>query len=556
MRTLRQCLFDCDLALLRAIAAQWSIDLPSNRHDDALNLLSAHMADAAAHHEVWGALSPTEQEALAALKAVGGALPTGAFARRWGEIRPLGPGRLERERPWEAPASLAEALWYRGLIFKAFDQGPGGMQEVVFIPQELQAMIEAPDAQEHVTLNAITAPETVHPSSAQLVDDLCSLVAFVHATTIHTALDQPWPERHLQTLKRQLRDADTIRLDLLMHLAAHLALVKPDARPLRPDPQTATAWLQAPTLQQQRSLFEGWLNSGAWNDLWRVPTLRCEDTGSWHNDPLAARRAVLDVLVRLDTGGWYRLDDLIEHIRAASPDFQRPGGDYGIWYIRDAATNQYLKGFESWDKVEGALLRFIVAGPLHWLGMVDLDADRIAFCVTPVGRWLIAQGDAPMPSEETTFTVHLNGQVDVSAARRYDRFQLARVAEWVASGETYTYRVTPASLERARAQRIAPERIIEFLGRTSGMAVPESLAGALRRWGTRGTEAWAQEAIVLRVARPELLDELAESPRTRQYLRETVSSTVALVNRRDWPELLAALLEMGILPEVKAELGN
>jgi hypothetical protein len=57
----------------------------------------------------------------------------------------------------------------------------------------------------------------------------------------------------------------------------------------------------------------------------------------------------------------------------------------------------------------------------------------------------------------------------------------------------------------------------------------------------------------LRVARPELLDQLTESPRTRKYIRETVSSTVALVAPRDWPELTSALFEMGILPEVKVE---
>jgi hypothetical protein len=252
---------------------------------------------------------------------------------------------------------------------------------------------------------------------------------------------------------------------------------------------------------------------------------------------------------------WYRLEDLVATIRETFPDFQRPGGDYNTWYIRDAATREYLRAFESWAQVEGALLRFIVGGPLHWLGVADVDANGAAFCVTGIGYWMLGLhvGDVPPSSDDTTFVVRENGQVEVSASRRYDRFQLARVADWVASGETYTYQVTPSSLERARSQRITPERIIDFLGRTSGAPVPESLAGALRRWAAHGTEAWAQQAVVLRVARPELLDQLAGSPRTRQYIRETVSSTVALVAPSDWPDLLHALFEMGILPEVKVE---
>jgi hypothetical protein len=55
----------------------------------------------------------------------------------------------------------------------------------------------------------------------------------------------------------------------------------------------------------------------------------------------------------------------------------------------------------------------------------------------------------------------------------------------------------------------------------------------------------------LRVARPELLEQITDSPRTRKYIRETVSSTAALVDPSDWPEMLVALLEMSILPEVK-----
>jgi hypothetical protein len=264
-----------------------------------------------------------------------------------------------------------------------------------------------------------------------------------------------------------------------------------------------------------------------------------------------ARQEVLDTLAKLEVGAWYRVDNLVTFIHETSPDFQRPGGDYDTWYIRDAATNQYLRGFESWDQVEGALLRFIVSGPLHWLGVVVIDTDGTAFSVTAIGYWVLSAyaGDAPALEESTSFIIQAEGQVQVSAPRRYDRFQLARVADWVESGETYTYCITPSSLERAKMQRITPERIIEFLERTSKSPVPELLAGALRRWSARGTEAWAQEAIALRVARPELLDQLMNSPRTRKFIRETVSSTVALVAPRDWPELFDALFEMGILPD-------
>jgi hypothetical protein len=33
------------------------------------------------------------------------------------------------------------------------------------------------------------------------------------------------------------------------------------------------------------------------------------------------------------SSAWYRLEDFVAAIREASPDFQRPGGDYDTWYI-------------------------------------------------------------------------------------------------------------------------------------------------------------------------------------------------------------------------------
>ena len=37
----------------------------------------------------------------------------------------------------------------------------------------------------------------------------------------------------------------------------------------------------------------------------------------------------------------------------------------------------YLRGFSTWDEVDGALVRFLITGPMHWLGLVDLAAPRL-----------------------------------------------------------------------------------------------------------------------------------------------------------------------------------
>ena len=136
---------------------------------------------------------------------------------------------------------------------------------------------------------------------------------------------------------------------------------------LRPT-RAAVDWLRQDREVQLRALADAW-SASSWNDLCHTPGLRCEGSG-WQNDPIAARTALLDHLPRDER--WYRLDDLVALIRENDPDFQRPEGNYDTWYIRDVTSSAYLRGFGSWDEVEGRLLRFLVGGPMYWLGLSEV----------------------------------------------------------------------------------------------------------------------------------------------------------------------------------------
>jgi hypothetical protein len=126
MLTLARALVDYDFDLLQAIAAQWDLDLTSSDRGLAAEELAAAMLDPKAAYSTWERLGEEAQEALSDLLANDGRLPFAHFARRYGEIRPMGPARRERERPWAAPASITELLFYRGLIVRAFEQSSAG----------------------------------------------------------------------------------------------------------------------------------------------------------------------------------------------------------------------------------------------------------------------------------------------------------------------------------------------------------------------------------------------------------------------------------------------
>ncbi|HIQ02671.1 MAG TPA: hypothetical protein EYH30_11250, partial [Anaerolineales bacterium] len=137
--TLEQCLVESDPARLEVIARLWGLESLPKRRREATAALAERMLASGELEQVWTALPPEERAALTALQMAGGTTPWPTFTRRWGQVRTMGPGRMARERPWETPVSPAEGLWYRGLLFRTFVEGPTGLYEVALLPQELRA---------------------------------------------------------------------------------------------------------------------------------------------------------------------------------------------------------------------------------------------------------------------------------------------------------------------------------------------------------------------------------------------------------------------------------
>lgn len=142
MRTLEQALFDHELITLRVIGEWWELDLTGADKVACVKALAATLAqlDMLAESSY---LPPEEASALLALAAAGGQIPLGTFSRQHGEVRLMGPGRLEREEPWFDPVSAAEALWYRGFLYRAFDETSDGLVEFYYLPTELNAQFAA-----------------------------------------------------------------------------------------------------------------------------------------------------------------------------------------------------------------------------------------------------------------------------------------------------------------------------------------------------------------------------------------------------------------------------
>jgi hypothetical protein len=208
--------------------------------------------------------------------------------------------------------------------------------------------------------------------------DLGSLLGFVYHEPLRLTPTGHHPD-DLSALAERLqtpfdptdREGQT-RLLLLLHLAQRLGWLRREGTGrIWPRTRLPPFWKKnGPS--SAACFLKAWRGSPEWNDLCRTPELECVEAGLWQNDPLQTRSAVLLLLSHLQPGAWYARTDLIEAVRTVEPDFQRPTGDYDTWYLRSSSTQEFLKGFERWNEVEGALLRFLVRGPLAWLAVLDL----------------------------------------------------------------------------------------------------------------------------------------------------------------------------------------
>ena len=573
MKTLGQSLIDYELPVLRAIADSRAVLLNSLDQSTIINQLIDTLLSPIATAIVVDDLSPAEQEALNFLLKHDGQVEGPRFSRQFGDIRSMGPARLEREQPWQNPINSAEGLWYRGLIFKTFQVTYQGSQEIVYIPTDLLPFLTTKSTPPELTSSSLpivttTTPAVTISSFDRLRENVFRLLIYLQTTPVRLPKESDVPSSDKQALVQTLLsplypfytteevDIKEAELDFLLHLCRRANLLTVAHSRLRPKREATRSWLQATPAQQIEQLHKSWRADPTWNDLWHVPSLVLQQTG-WENSPLLARSKILSFLAQLDlpNSEWFSIDSFVAAIKQTDPDFQRPNSDYESWYIQDQQGN-FLMGFDHWDEVEGALIRYLLTFTLPILGIVDLGSESKtatpdSFCITPVGQAFLSEQpvEVDFPLKPAWLRVDHNFQVRVPAhASLYDRFQLARFARL----ETYEnqraiYQITQASIKRALRNGVTSDQITAFLTRITNNQTPLKVVEAIRGWGTRYATVQLESATLLQLKHEAIAAELRQHPKLGPLLGETINSTTILIPAKHVAQVRRFLIELGYL---------
>lgn len=582
---------------IHIVADLWGLELEANEPEAAAKELCVSLLDTDLLAEILEALNPEAQSALEALVAKNGRIPWAEFTRRFGDIREMGPGKRDREKPHLNPASTAEILFYRALIARAFFNTASGAQEFAFIPDDLLTLMNrnpSRSGQEEREERNEEKDKNLASSLAPSTTDRVPRVDGARAPRVDGAHDASMPVRRSSRATKMLHeDGETGAANLAVqseplgrpaspvekahplpandHLlddsttllaALRLGIEAPETQvPTQvieqllksakiilksgPKPEKVKVFLEASRNEASQMLTDAWLESESFNELRQVPGLTFE--GEWKNQPLVTREFLLNLLDSIPEGKWWSLIAFIRDVKTKYPDFQRPAGDYDSWFIKRAMDGEYLRGFAFWDQVDGALIKYFITGILFWLGQVELAAPEAGAEPT---AFRVKSENAKVISEEEKLVARSNGQVAVPRfAPRAVRYQIARFCEWgeARAGE-YRFIITPSSLKKAGEQGLKVEHLLTLLAKHASGGIPPVLVKALKRWEANGIEARVQTQAILRVSRPGILEELRKSKAAR-FLGEILGPTAVVVKDGAQSKVLAALAELGLLAE-------
>jgi hypothetical protein len=542
MPTISETIQDYEIDQIEMIAEQWGIEDDIDSHKNIKKQVVSILNNRNLFLEVICTLPAREQSALQFILDEGEKIPATQFTRAYGLIREMGAVVREKERPDRSPISVAENLFYKGIIGLSFFNEGDDVKEYIFLPEEFIKFLKSirDDPSRIVTPPTLSEKNVsrVISTSDILLDQICSLLA---------ALRGGIP------LNEFSRFIPLPRIHFLSALLQAQGVIDKDSSTL--DTSKIKDFLTSERSITFSNICFSWIEDGFINELKLLPNIVFE--GKWKNDPVKTRKNLLKIITELPKNKWYRISDFNNWMYHRHPDFQRTGGEYETWFIKDSANDEYLNGFENWYRVEGELLLFFLTGPLFWMGILDLAVveegeQPFAFKKSDWAEKLLKKTPVEYSTHEISkFTLHKNGTILLPVdAKRELHYQIARFCVWEEiQRDHYRYKISPTAIRRAKTQDISTGQIKILFQKYAKKPIPRNILLALDRWNKKQSQINIGEHILLRVVSPDILDKIEKSS-AKRYISERVNTTTAVTTPNDIRRLEDALIEMGYFTDI------
>jgi hypothetical protein len=349
--------------------------------------------------------------------------------------------------------------------------------------------------------------------------------------------------------------------------------------------------LSMPLAERVKHAFEVWNNTGAWDELNRVPYPH----GGYSKHAPApagvsrAHGAVLRGIVKLANTGhgtpgapvnaerWLGATQLVDQIWRNDYDFliKRPNETRSNQYD-DPYTNDYeyyevdrtlyFEGVpneaQGWDVVERQFILNVIQEPLYWMGLVELGftkgdtSETVAFRLTPAGAWLLGLGKQPEFIEsggrvlvQPNFTVLAMEPVSDAVLLALDDFALSQGGD-----RAITYSLTRQSVYQGQRKGWTAQSISAFLAQHQGGPIPLNVQRTLEEWqALYGRITFHRSATVLHYADETAGDSAREVLASNHIRLRALAPTFDIVSTgdqkpRSFEQISSALGDAGWMP--------
>ena len=551
---LRTCLDQCSFGLLRQIAAVHEVALsePPARAEVVHALLERLLAPGYLQ-QFFEKRPPEEQRALALVAHDGGQSRGFVLERRLRQ-------HTGDEADDEGVQAILGTLVQAGLLFRTFQAIGPDRGEIFALPDELLALVPARPAVPTMPPASVDSPNETRRCSSSF--NLFAMASFVRRWRQREAR-LPQGEGQLIALSRETAElaielpgrSSRERWTLLAHLGLQLGLFAREQGGLHAT-EHLSGWLGLGEAAERR-LWAAYVGSEHWNDLERAGSGGGRFVGRTA-EPVAARAQVLDLIRSLPSSDWLLLSEAERLVRERAPDFLREGFEVATSRLVDLQSGEVLGGADSWERVEGQMVRYLLSGPLFWLGALEwgrgtADWDRVR--LTPPGRaWLAGSEEVLRTPREP---IELHDDRRLVASERSDLGLLWQLEPYLAlerRGPPSEYRLTRASFARGLEAGGSAADLSRLLERATGGDLMLPFRLALERWGARSGRLRLRPMVVLSAEDPDELSGLLERADVAGLVRERLGPAAAAVTPARAIELAEALERHGHLPEVDAAL--
>ncbi|PKO05948.1 MAG: hypothetical protein CVU41_09155 [Chloroflexi bacterium HGW-Chloroflexi-3] len=527
-----------DLGFLKIVANTWGIEIKAPDAYTARTQLAFEMDNPEIIKEIYEVFPENVRQAFDTLLDNEGKIPWAKFARDFGEIQVMGSARRDRERPDLNPKTPTEYLWYRAFVGRAFLSTETESQEYAYIPEEIFSYLEPVHIQKkQIPGRSATSKETqtIFTASDRILDDICTLLAAI---------------RNSFSIEI-LQEYCDIPADFLNKLIIDLKLISQKGIL---DPDQVRLFLETSREKSFLMLINHWIENKKLNEMELMSDFIIE--GVLDRNHHKVRQFLLDQISLIPAGHWWNLESFISYVYQINPDFQRPAGNYDTWYIKKAKTGEYLRGFEHWDAIDGTFIRFMLTGPLYWLGLVDLacsenDNKIQAFkCSNWCSDLLSNKTPEGIKPEDVKFLIDSYGKIVIPLRfSRTIRYQISRFCDWNGkSKDGYVFQISPVSLQRAKDQGLKINHFLKIVQSVLPHPFPPKLKNALEKWENLGTQAHFTQAILLHVANPEAINHL-QTTSVKKFIQAVLNPNTVAVVPNGIEQVRKALIEIGYLSE-------